>query len=160
MPPSGFRPSPIPRRRTREPLTTERDAALAELLSGLVDYVAEAAALITAVVAEGPPQGTAEALARVVDLLAAVATDLAAVSALYAEAAAEIGHLETALSNRVIIEQAKGVVAGRAAVTPEVAWARLRRYARRHNVRASEAAAAVVDGTMTREDFATLLEPL
>jgi AmiR/NasT family two-component response regulator len=43
------------------------------------------------------------------------------------------GQLQRALNSRVIIEQAKGVLAERLRVTPEEAFVMLRRYARDHN---------------------------
>ena len=44
----------------------------------------------------------------------------------------------------MIIEQAKGVIAARDGVSVEIAFARLRSYARSHNVRIHELAHAVV----------------
>lgn len=51
--------------------------------------------------------------------------------------------LTEALNTRIVIEQAKGVVAERADVDMEQAFARLRRYARSHNLRLTDVAQAV-----------------
>jgi GAF domain-containing protein len=53
--------------------------------------------------------------------------------------------LQTALNHRVIIEQAKGVLAHRGNLTMAAAFDRLRRYARNHNARLSEVARKVVE---------------
>jgi GAF domain-containing protein len=53
--------------------------------------------------------------------------------------------LQTALNHRVIIEQAKGVLAQRGGLTMAAAFDRLRRYARTHNARLSEVARKVVE---------------
>jgi GAF domain-containing protein len=53
--------------------------------------------------------------------------------------------LQTALNNRVIIEQAKGVLANAGALSMTDAFDRLRRYARHNNLRLSEVARQVVD---------------
>jgi GAF domain-containing protein len=60
--------------------------------------------------------------------------------------------LQAALNNRVIIEQAKGVLAERGQLSMDAAFDRLRRYARRHSLRLSDVARQVVD-----TDFATKL---
>jgi GAF domain-containing protein len=54
--------------------------------------------------------------------------------------------LQHALDSRVIIEQAKGVLAERLRLTTTAAFATLRSYARSHNTRVSELATAIVDG--------------
>ena len=56
--------------------------------------------------------------------------------------------LNQALNSRVIIEQAKGMVAEREGIGVEEAFARLRRYARNQNLLLSDVAESVVDGTM------------
>jgi GAF domain-containing protein len=53
--------------------------------------------------------------------------------------------LQGALNSRVIIEQAKGVIAAHRGVGPEEAFAVLRRHARRHGIRLTELARSVVD---------------
>jgi transcriptional regulator with GAF, ATPase, and Fis domain len=55
--------------------------------------------------------------------------------------------LQTALSSRILIEQAKGVLAERLQVDMADAFALLRNHARSHNRRLSDLAQAVVDGS-------------
>jgi GAF domain-containing protein len=54
--------------------------------------------------------------------------------------------LQQALNSRVVIEQAKGVIAERDQVTMDVAFARLRKHARDHNLKLGEVARAVIAG--------------
>ncbi len=53
-------------------------------------------------------------------------------------------HLQRALNSRVVIEQAKGVLAERNGVSMAAAFDSLRRYARDHNIKLTELAFAVV----------------
>ncbi len=57
--------------------------------------------------------------------------------------------LERALSSRVVIEQAKGVISGRDQVATDVAFDRIRRHARSHRCKLAEVARQVVDGTLS-----------
>jgi GAF domain-containing protein len=58
-----------------------------------------------------------------------------------------VSQLQTALDSRVLIEQAKGVLAERRAVPPDEAFSLLREHARGHHQRLAELAGAVVHGT-------------
>ncbi len=58
-----------------------------------------------------------------------------------------IEQLETALTSRILIEQAKGVLAARLNTTVDSAFTLLRGHARRNRVRLAGVAAAVVEGT-------------
>lgn len=62
--------------------------------------------------------------------------------------------LQTALTHRVVIEQAKGALGERGGISPDEAFARLRRYARARHLKVSEVAQAVMDDTV---DAALLL---
>ncbi len=57
--------------------------------------------------------------------------------------------LQTALNTRVVIEQAKGVLAERGAVDMDGAFTLMRNYARRTQQRLADVAHGVVDGTET-----------
>jgi AmiR/NasT family two-component response regulator len=90
---------------------------------------------------------------RDADVVAAQAlADLATIAILQHRAAAEAQvlnqQLQNALTNRVFIEQAKGVVAERRTVDMEAAFAALRTYARTHNLLLVDVARAVIDGTL------------
>jgi hypothetical protein len=64
--------------------------------------------------------------------------------------------LQGALTSRVVIEQAKGVLAERHQVEMGVAFEQLRRYARRTNQRLSLVATALVKGNLAADE---LMEP-
>lgn len=59
-----------------------------------------------------------------------------------------ISQLQTALESRVLIEQAKGIVAHGAEVTMDEAFGRIRNHARSNNKRLREVAAAIVSGDL------------
>jgi GAF domain-containing protein len=63
--------------------------------------------------------------------------------------------LQTALNNRVIIEQAKGVLAHRGNLSMNEAFDRLRRYARSRNALLSEVARQVVETDLATDVLAT-----
>ncbi|ALG06988.1 GAF and ANTAR domain-containing protein [Kibdelosporangium phytohabitans] len=57
------------------------------------------------------------------------------------------GQLQSALDTRIVIEQAKGILAERGAVTPDEAFGRLRAHARAHQQRMTDLSRAVIAGT-------------
>ena len=59
-----------------------------------------------------------------------------------------IEQLQYALDSRIVIEQAKGVLAERAGIGTDEAFERLRRYARAHNLRLNDVARATVHGNL------------
>ena len=59
--------------------------------------------------------------------------------------------LQVALTSRVILEQAKGVLSERASLDMPTAFGTLRSYARARGLPLSEVAGAVVDGTLTHD---------
>lgn len=63
--------------------------------------------------------------------------------------------LQIALNNRIIIEQAKGVLAQRGQLSVDAAFDRLRRYARSNNLRLSEVARQVVVTDLATDVLAT-----
>ncbi len=82
--------------------------------------------------------------------LAQAMADIATIGILQARAVRQHETLTTqlqhALNSRVVIEQAKGVLAERLGMTMAAAFGALRAYARSHNARVSELASSIVDG--------------
>jgi GAF domain-containing protein len=78
--------------------------------------------------------------------------DIAALSILQHRATEEAQQLNeqlsAALTSRIVIEQAKGVLAERASLDLTEAFSRLRAYARNHNRRLTDVAQAAIDGTL------------
>ena len=64
--------------------------------------------------------------------------------------------LQSALDSRVIIEQAKGVIAAQGGIGTDEAFTILRGHARSHGQRLSELARSVVDGSV---DLTSILRP-
>jgi GAF domain-containing protein len=69
------------------------------------------------------------------------------------------GHLKTALNSRVVIEQAKGILAERLTCEVNEAYQVIRWYARDRNLRLRDVAAGVVAGTITAEQLVEPYEP-
>jgi AmiR/NasT family two-component response regulator len=63
--------------------------------------------------------------------------------------------LQRALNSRVVIEQAKGVLAERAKINLDEAFDLLRTHARSHNLRLHDVATAVISSLLTVEDLAS-----
>lgn len=89
-----------------------------------------------------------------VEVLAGQAlADMATIAILQHRAAVESQllneQLNFALNSRIVIEQAKGVLAERAGVDMAQAFTRLRNHARNHNLRLVDVAASVIDGTLS-----------
>jgi ANTAR domain len=61
---------------------------------------------------------------------------------------ATVVQLQHALDSRIVIEQAKGLVAGRAGVAPSVAFELLRAYARRHGHKLQQICTELIDGDL------------
>jgi GAF domain-containing protein len=85
-------------------------------------------------------------------IVARAFADLATLSIVQHRATAEAQRLNEqlsgALTSRVVIEQAKGVISERASVDLAEAFSRLRNYARNSNLRLTNVAEAAVDGTL------------
>jgi GAF domain-containing protein len=83
--------------------------------------------------------------------------DIAAVALLQERAVREahgvVEQLQGALSSRVMIEQAKGVLAERAHIGVDAAFVRMRTYAREHNLRLSKVAHDLIDGHLDAASF-------
>jgi GAF domain-containing protein len=61
--------------------------------------------------------------------------------------------LQHALNSRVVIEQAKGMIAERAGLNMELAFSALRNYARDHNLRLVDVAEAVTGGSLAPSEL-------
>jgi AmiR/NasT family two-component response regulator len=61
--------------------------------------------------------------------------------------------LQGALNSRVVIEQAKGIIAQSRGVSPDEAFTLIRNYARSNNRRLSEVANTIVTGVPSRPDL-------
>jgi GAF domain-containing protein len=89
--------------------------------------------------------------------------DIAAVALLQERAMREtrgvVQQLQGALNSRVLIEQAKGVLAERGHVSIEAAFASIRVYARDHNRRLSDVARDVIDGRVDASQLAAAVSP-
>ncbi len=88
------------------------------------------------------------------DIAAAQAlADVATIAILQNRAALESQvvneQLQTALNTRIVIEQAKGMVAERLDLNMEEAFTTLRAYARNHNLRLVDVAYNIIDSTLT-----------
>ncbi len=85
-------------------------------------------------------------------IVARAFADLATLSIVQHRATAEAQSLNEqltrALTSRVAIEQAKGVISERAGIDVAEAFTRLRSYARNRNLRLTDVAEAAVDGTL------------
>ncbi len=99
------------------------------------------------VFAADPSPAAAEALSTARSMVAAASVGLLQ---LRARNQVELvnGQLEQALASRVVIEQAKGMLAGRYDIEVDAAFDALRRYARSHETRIADVAARVVDGAL------------
>ena len=80
--------------------------------------------------------------------LAAVATIAILQQRVRSEARIVNDQLNNALTSRVVIEQAKGVLAERAGLSMESAFKAMRQHARNHNLRLADVAARVIDRTL------------
>lgn len=71
------------------------------------------------------------------------------------DAAIREGHLQHALTSRIAIEQAKGMIAERGSIDMDEAFSRLRAYARHNNRGLTEVAEALIAGTTMVDAIST-----
>jgi transcriptional regulator with GAF, ATPase, and Fis domain len=95
--------------------------------------------------ARGP---VAEADLRIARALADAATIGILAERAIREHRERAGQLQEALNSRIVIEQAKGMLAERTGLSMEQAFTVLRGYARNNNQRLTNVAAAVIDGSL------------
>jgi GAF domain-containing protein len=98
-------------------------------------------------------QDAAGGLAEADVVVAQALADVATIGILQHRAASQahllVDQLNHALNSRVMIEQAKGILAERAGLSMEGAFSWLRHHARSHNLLLVDVAQAVIDGTLT-----------
>jgi GAF domain-containing protein len=94
------------------------------------------------------PRGWSDDEVAVAQVLANMATGYIVNARARTEAQRLAAQLQHALSSRVPIEQAKGMLAERHGISTSAAFERLRRHARDHNERLVATALAVVEGTL------------
>src|SRR5258708_33376459 len=75
-----------------------------------------------------------------------------ALAALVAKLRAELAGVRTAMRNRAVIEQAKGVLVERLGITPDQGFDHLVRLSQRTNIKLIEVAAAIVGTTAPDPD--------
>jgi GAF domain-containing protein len=89
--------------------------------------------------------------------------DIAAIGLLNERQAREshdtVSQLQRALQSRVVIEQAKGLLAERLQVSMDEAFARLRSYARGHRRRLSDVANELIEGRLGDDAFISVARP-
>ncbi len=103
--------------------------------------------------------GTSRADLDEADIVAGQAlADVATIAVLSHQAALETqlvnSRLSHALDSRIVIEQAKGVLAERTGLSMEDSFATMRTHARNHNTKLVDIAQSVVDGTLGVSDLA------
>ena len=101
-------------------------------------------------------RGLGEADVRVAQALADVATIGILHERAASDAQALVAQLHTALDSRVIIEQAKGLLAERVKVELDQAFGLLRGYARRNNRPLAEVARDLVDGNLPSDAIGSM----
>jgi transcriptional regulator with GAF, ATPase, and Fis domain len=102
-------------------------------------------------VADGP---LSESTVRVAQAMADVATIGLLQAQIISDHELLTGQLQNALQSRVLIEQAKGVLAERLQIDMSQAFQTLRRYSRNHNQYLSKVAKDVIAGTIDATDLA------
>ena len=99
------------------------------------------------------PRGLSDDEVGLAQALADVATIVIIQDQAIRDAAVREGHLFHALTSRIAIEQAKGMVAERFSVDMDDAFARLRNHSRNNNVSLTSLAESLVAGTTPIDDI-------
>jgi len=113
-----------------------------------IPMLAEGAAIGAVNLYDSQPRDWSAEDLRVATIFASIATGYLAHASSARQQQRTAEQLEQALNTRLIIEQAKGVLANQRETTVDEAFKRLRSYAREHNARIHDVSRAVVKGEL------------
>ena len=113
-----------------------------------IPMLAEGAAIGAVNLYDSQPRNWSAEDLRVATIFASIATGYLAHASSARQQQRTAEQLEQALNTRLIIEQAKGVLATQRETTVDEAFKRLRTYAREHNARIHDVSRAVVKGDL------------
>jgi GAF domain-containing protein len=113
-----------------------------------IPMLAEAAAIGAVNLYDSQPRNWSAEDLRVATIFASIATGYLAHASAAQQQQRTAEQLQQALNTRLIIEQAKGVLATRRETTVDDAFHTLRNYARQHNARIHDVSRAVVEGDL------------
>src|SRR3954454_20540961 len=113
-----------------------------------IPMLAEGIAIGAVNLYDGQPRDWSAEDLRVAAIFASIATGYLAHASSAQQQQRTAEQLQQALNTRLIIEQAKGVLATQRETTVDDAFARLRKYAREHHARIHEVARDVVKGDL------------
>ena len=113
-----------------------------------IPMLAEGTAIGAVNLYDSQPRDWSEEDLRVAAIFASLATGYLAHASSARQQQRTAEQLEQALNTRLIIEQAKGVLANQRETTVDEAFKRLRKYAREHNARIHDVSRAVVKGDL------------
>jgi GAF domain-containing protein len=113
-----------------------------------IPMLAEGAAIGAVNLYDSQPRDWPAEDLRVATIFASIATGYLAHASSARQQQRTAEQLEQALSTRLVIEQAKGVLANQRETTVDEAFKRLRKYAREHNARIHDVSREVVKGDL------------
>jgi len=113
-----------------------------------IPMLAEGKAIGAVNLYDGKARGWSSEDLRVAGIFASIATGYLAHASTARQQQRTAEQLEQALNTRLIIEQAKGVLANQREITVDEAFRRLRTYAREHNARIHDVSHEVVNGDL------------
>ncbi len=113
-----------------------------------IPMLAEGAAIGAVNLYDSQPRNWSAEDLRVATIFASIATGYLTHASAAQQQQRTTEQLQQALNTRLIIEQAKGVLAAKLETTVDDAFDRLRKYAREHNARIHDVARAVVKGDL------------
>ena len=127
--------------------TVAAKAAGIQAVAG-IPMLAEGTAIGAVNLYDSQPRDWSSEDLRVASIFASIATGYLAHASTARQQQRTAEQLEQALNTRLIIEQAKGVLANQREITVDEAFERLRSYAREHNARIHDVSRAVVQGDL------------